>query len=124
MYRKLTPDQQVLDFYLPFGGKLHAENRWAILSSQIPWDEIDKKYSELFSECQTGCPALPARVALGALIIKERLGSSDRETLEHITENPYLQFFLGYKSYLDKAPFHHTMMVFQKTVWQRCSCRD
>jgi len=111
MYRKLTSAQQVFDFYLPFGGKLHAENRWVILSSQIPWDEIDKKYSELFSEFQTGCPAIPARAALGALIIKERLGASDRETLEHITENPYLQFFLGYNGYLDKAPFHHTMMV-------------
>jgi hypothetical protein len=32
-------------------------------------------------------------MALGALIIKEKLGSSDRETVEQIKENPYLQYF-------------------------------
>ena len=30
-------------------------------------------------------------MALGALIIKEKLGISDRETVEQIRENPYLQ---------------------------------
>ena len=32
--------------------------------------------------------------ALGALIIKEKLGISDRETIEQIKENPYLQYLL------------------------------
>jgi len=31
-------------------------------------------------------------MALGALIIKERCGFTDRETVEQITENPYLQY--------------------------------
>ena len=31
-------------------------------------------------------------MALGALIIKEKLGISDRETVEQIKENPYLGF--------------------------------
>ncbi|VXD22689.1 transposase (fragment) [Planktothrix paucivesiculata PCC 9631] len=34
-------------------------------------------------------------MALGALIIKEKLGISDRETVEQIKENPYLQYFIG-----------------------------
>jgi len=58
-----------------------------------------------------GPPAKSVRVALGALIIKERLGTSDRETVEQIKENPYLQYFLGFKEYSDKAPFHPTMFV-------------
>jgi hypothetical protein len=33
-------------------------------------------------------------MALGALIIKEKLGISDRETVEQIRENPYLQYFM------------------------------
>ena len=37
----------------------------------------------------------PFRIALGALIIKEKLGISDRETIEQIREKPYLQYFLG-----------------------------
>ena len=42
-----------------------------------------------------GAPAKPFRMALGALIIKEYLGTSDRETVERIKESPYLQYFLG-----------------------------
>jgi hypothetical protein len=34
-------------------------------------------------------------MALGALIIKEKIATSDEETFEQIRENPYLQYFLG-----------------------------
>jgi hypothetical protein len=50
-------------------------------------------------------------MALGALIIKEKLGISDEETVEQIRENPYLQYFLGLSEYSDKAPFEASMMV-------------
>jgi hypothetical protein len=50
-------------------------------------------------------------MALGALIIKEKLGTSDEETVEQIRENPYLQYFLGLSEYNDKAPFEASMMV-------------
>ena len=46
-----------------------------------------------------GALAKPFRMALGALIIKEKLGISDRETVEQIKENPYLQYFIGLESY-------------------------
>ncbi len=36
-----------------------------------------------------------ARIALGSLIIKEKLGLTDEETVEQISENPYLQYFLS-----------------------------
>jgi transposase, IS5 family len=45
------------------------------------------------------------------LIIKERLGTSDRETVEQIRENPYLQYFLGIAEYSNKAPFEASMLV-------------
>lgn len=50
-------------------------------------------------------------MALGALIIKERLGTSDRETVEQIRENPYLQYFLGSSEYSNTAPFDASMFV-------------
>ncbi len=50
-------------------------------------------------------------MALGALLIKERLGVSDRETVEQIAENPYLQYFLGLMEYQDTAPFDHSMLT-------------
>jgi transposase, IS5 family len=51
-------------------------------------------------------------MALGALIIKEKLGTSDRETVEQIRENPYLQYFLGMSNYTDEEPFDSSMFVY------------
>ena len=58
-----------------------------------------------------GAPAKPFRMALGALIIKEKLAISDRETVEQIKENPYKQYFIGRECYSNKAPFDASMMV-------------
>jgi len=66
-----------------------------------------------------GAPAKPFRMALGALIIKEKLGTSDEETVEQLKENPYLQYFLGLSEYSNEAPFEASMMVhFRKRVNQ------
>lgn len=111
MYHKFTTNQLVFDFYLPFGGKLNPENRWVIQSTRIPWGEIEDIYKDQLSGSGQGCEATSGRVAFGALLIQERLGITDRETVAQIIENPYLQFFLGYKGYTDERPFHHTMMV-------------
>lgn len=111
MYRKDNHNQlEFENFYLPFSGHLRGDNRWVILAGQIPWRQIEELYGKLFSE-YNGCPALSARVALGALLIKERLGTSDRETVEQIRENPYLQYFLGMKEYQDKPLFDDSMMT-------------
>lgn len=112
MYRK-TPDKQLAfeDFYLPFGGKLRSDNRWVHLARMIPWDIAESFYAEQFSQNGQGAPAKSARMALGALIIKERLGVSDEEAVEQIRENPYLQYFLGFHEFRDEAPFDPSMFV-------------
>ncbi len=112
MYRKDDANQlQFEDFYLPFGGKLRSDNRWVILSKQIPWQQVEQEYSMNFSQSDTGNPAKSARIALGSLIIKERLGVTDRETVLQIAENPYLQYFLGFSEYKDEDPFDHSLMT-------------
>jgi hypothetical protein len=58
-----------------------------------------------------GAPAKNVRIALGGLIIKEKLKLSHEETVEQIRENPYLQYFLGYEGYREEAPFEASMMV-------------
>ena len=111
MYRKNNSHQLKFEnFYLPFGGQLRSDNRWIILAKQIPWHQIEDAYGELFSE-DNGCPAKSARMALGALLIKERLRTTDRETVEQITENPYLQCFIGLMEYQEDPPFDHSMMT-------------
>ncbi len=111
MYRKRTRGQiSVYDFILPFGGKLKAGNRWVKKAALIPWDQIEEKYASLFPN-PIGNVAKPARMALGALIIKTTFGYSDQETVEQISENPYLQFFLGFKEYTTDIPFDSSLMV-------------
>ena len=65
------------------------------------------------SKLQTdfGAPAHSARMAFGSLLIKERLGLSDVETVAQITENPYLQYFIGLKTFQKDAPFDSSQMV-------------
>jgi len=112
MYRKDDTNQlKFEEFYLPFSGKLRSDNRWVKLSKQIPWQQIEQQYSANFSDNNAGCPAKSARIALGSLIIKERLGTTDRETVLQIVENPYLQYFLGFPEYKDEVPFDHSLMT-------------
>jgi cell pole-organizing protein PopZ len=112
MYYKDNANQlKFEDFYLPFGGKLRSDNRWVVLSKQIPWQQIEQQYLANFSDNKAGCPAKSARIALGSLIIKERLNTADRETVLQIAENPYLQYFLGFSEYKDEVPFDHSLMT-------------
>jgi hypothetical protein len=111
MYRKLDPQSTLPEnFVLPFEGKLSEDNRWVIMASLIPWEEFEEEYAAKFST-EIGAPAKPFRMALGALIIHEKLRTSDRETVEQIKENPYLQYFLGLLSYSNEAPFDESMLV-------------
>ena len=113
MYKKENKQQlEFEDFYLPFGGKLRSDNRWIKLSKIIPWDEIEEEYSKNFSDLGIGAPAKSVRMALGALLIKEKCGCTDEETVEQIIENPYLQYFIGLEEYQDEAPFDSSMMVY------------
>jgi len=50
-------------------------------------------------------------MALGALIIKARLGLTEEELVEQIKENPYLQLFIGLDGFLYSALFDPLMMV-------------
>ncbi len=111
MYLQLETQQTSSeDFEFPAQLKLSKENRWVIMAELIPWFEFEAEYAQIFDE-KIGAPAKPFRMALGALIIKEILGLSDRETVEQIKENPYLQYFLGLKLYSNEAPFDASMLV-------------
>jgi hypothetical protein len=111
MYIKAQePETAPEKFELPFEQKLASDNRWVIMAKMIPWSEFDGEYAAIFSE-KIGAPAKTFRMALGALIIKEKLGISDRETVEQIRENPYLQYFIGMSTYSNKPPFDASMLV-------------
>ena len=111
MYRHNEKQLKFVNFHLPFGGQLSASNRWVRLAKMIPWGQFEEAYAANLSQSGHGPPALSVRMALAALIIKERLGVTDEECVEQIRENPYLQYFCGLKEFTSKPPFHPTMFV-------------
>jgi hypothetical protein len=104
-----NPGQIALaDFIFPYG-KLKEDNRWVKMASLIPWEDIERDYAAAFSDL--GAPAHPARMALGALIAKQVLHCSDRELVEQVAENPYLQYFLGLTEFTERCPFGASTLV-------------
>ena len=56
---------------MPFAGKLDPKNRWARLASIMLWDKIEEIDLRTMST-ETGCKAIPVRVAFGAIDINAR----------------------------------------------------
>lgn len=110
---KYTEQQMILphEFFLPFGGKLNPKNQWCQLAAMIPWAEIEIKYAKNFKNLKSGQKAYSVRMALGALIIQNRKGFSDQETVNEISENPYMQYFLGLPAFIEEPPFDASLMV-------------
>lgn len=81
---------------------LDKSNRWVELGDLMPWDELEKVYNSRLKNQKKGAGNKPARMILGALIIKHKLSLSDDETIEMIKENPYMQYLCGLDEFTDK----------------------
>ena len=117
MYKPIDKLQHsFLDFNQPLGLHMNPDNRWIKLADRIPWDTFEAKYAQLFPS-DTGNVAKPLRMALGALIIQTKFQYSDRELVEQIAENPYLQYFIGLPGFREEAPFDaSTLVLFRKRI--------
>jgi hypothetical protein len=100
----------VQNFVIPNQIQLDENNRWVVMANLIPWQEFEVEYADIFNE-KLGAPAKPFRMALGALIIQQTKNITDRQTVEEIRENPYLQHFIGLEEFSNKIPFDSSMMV-------------
>ena len=96
-------------FKTPFEIAMDRNNRWVKLSEIIPWEELTVIYKKAMSDF--GRPGIDGRIAIGAMIIKARLGLSDEETIEQIQENVYMQFFLGLEAYQKEMLFDPSLLV-------------
>ena len=98
---------------IPFEFTPDPNNRWVRLADLVPWEELEllSGYRNHFGS--TGNPALPFRVAFGALLVQAGLRLTDEETVEQIRENPYIRYFPGFEGYRsEKKPFDPSMMVY------------
>ena len=51
------------------------------------------------------------RTALGSLIIQKKEGFSDAQLMTHLSENPYMQMFIGCESFKEEEPFDFSLLV-------------
>ena len=95
---------------MPFSGHLDPQNRWVKLAKLVPWGIAEQHYQKHFT-AKDGNSSYDVIAALGTLIIKEQLNLSDREVTQQIAENPYLQYFLGFKEFKFDVPFNHSSIT-------------
>ena len=110
MYKNTGSEPKMANLPYFLDGTLNPNNRWVKLAATIPWTDVEEIYALNFTS-HTGPKALSARTAFVSLIIQVKLSLTDEETVEMISENPYLQYFLGFERYKQEAPFDPSMMT-------------
>jgi transposase, IS5 family len=98
------------EFKTPFHVRLDKSNRWVKLGESIPWDALASIYYRSMSS-DMGAPAIDARIVIGAMIIKHKLKLDDREVIESIRENMYMQIFLGLREYTYNDVFDRSLFT-------------
>lgn len=102
---------EIFNFKTEFESKLNSENRWVKLANLLDWDSFASIYGANLSSTM-GAKGIDARVVIGALIIKHLERKDDRGTIEMITENPYMQFFLGFDHFSSTPIFDPSLFVY------------
>ena len=98
-------------FETPFDKHLDPRNRWVVLAKSIPWDRLVNVYMRKMGKSNFGTSKINPRMVLGAMIIKHYMGYTDRETVEMIKENVYMQYFVGLSSFSHEAIFDSSLFV-------------
>ena len=87
--------QLTLDLVRSSLDNLDKSNRWVQMGDNLPWPDIEKEYNSKLDNKEKGAGNKPARMIVGAMIVKHKLGLSDQETIDIIRENPYMQYLCG-----------------------------
>ena len=90
---------------------LSKSNRWVKLADNLPWDKIEKEYNKRLRNRHHGAGNKPARMVVGALIVKHVENLSDDKAIQAIQENPYMQYLLGLSKFTEKPVFVPELFV-------------
>ena len=61
---------------------LSKSNRWVKLADRLPWAKIEKEYNKRLRNIHCGAGNKPARMVVGALIVKHVESLSDEKTIQ------------------------------------------
>ena len=110
--------QLTLDLVRSSLDNLDKSNRWVQMGDYLPWPDIEKEYNSKLDNKEKGAGNKPARMIVGAMIVKHKLGLSDQETIDIIRENLYMQYLCGLSEFTDKPIFDSSLFV---TIRKRIS---
>ena len=110
--------QLTLDLVRSSLDNLDKSNRWVQMGDLLPWADIEKEYNSRLDNKEKGAGNKPARMVVGAMIVKHKLGLSDQETIDIIRENPYMQYLCGLSEFTDTPIFDSSLFV---TIRKRIS---
>jgi IS5 family transposase len=85
-----------------------------VLANKIDWERFDKSFGELFAQKQ-GRPGLPTRLVVGLHYLKHAYNESDESVVARLLENPYWQYFCGFKQFQHRLPIDPSSM----TRWRK-----
>jgi len=85
-----------------------------VLSNKIDWKRFDVSFGALFAQ-KKGRPALPTRLVVGLHYLKHAFDESDESVVARLLENPYWQYFCGFKHFQHALPIDPSSM----TRWRK-----
>ena len=93
---------------------LNKKHPLYVLANKIDWSRFDKSFGELFVQKQ-GRPGLPTRLVVGLHYLKHAYNESDESVVARLLENPYWQYFCGFKQFQHELPIDPSSL----TRWRK-----
>lgn len=93
---------------------LNKKHPLYVLANKIDWSRFDKSFGELFVQKQ-GRPGLPTRLVVGLHYLKHAYNESDESVVARLLENPYWQYFCGFKQFQHDLPIDPSSL----TRWRK-----
>lgn len=89
-----SPNQNQRNLFRPVLKEfINPEHPLVVLSGKVPWKQLEKDFSDLYSN--TGQPAKPIRLMVGILLLKRMYNLGDETIMDRWIQDPYFQYFCG-----------------------------
>jgi IS5 family transposase len=89
---------------------LNPKEPLLLLAKIIPWERFEQDFAALYSHL--GRPAMPIRLMVGLLLLKQIKNLSDERVVEDWMQNPYYQAFCGMDYFQWSKPCDPTDLVY------------
>ena len=109
MIGKTNKNPQLNVFRTPLVNMINMEHELVHLAHQIDWESVEKEFSVYYPEM--GRPAVPVRMMVGNMLLKQMYNLGDESFVLRWIENPYYQYFCGETFFQFEKPFDPSEFV-------------